>query len=279
VYLLFNKYVTKSVFVFVPIYVLFELFIDTMNFSFPWLILGNCLSNSDYLPQIYEYTGSIGGSMILLSVAYLLYFYRNNVSLLFTLSLFCFLYTYGYYCVYSDLKENKNVGDTEKWLLFNPENYIKKYKYIYNNDLFFYLKDEIKSNCYDKVFIPESTFKSIYFKNFENSLLFDYFRKISIENNTEFYFGASGVLKKGILSNVFVYLDKNTVQVRAKEKLVPFSEYTPTFLRSFLNKYVSFDLLCDNDWKNFKNKKRELHLVCYEIAYSSFVINPMVLYL
>jgi|GEM_PF-674907 len=273
VYFLYNKYITKSVFVFIPIYVLFELFIDNINFSFPWLIIGNCLANSDYLPQIYEYTGNIGGSIVLLLIAYLLYFHKNIIYVLLTLLLFCFLYIYGYYYFRSDLRENKNIDiqDTEKWLLFNPENYIKKYKYIHNNDLFFYLKEDIKNNCYDKIFIPELTFKSIHFKNFKNSLLFDYFREISIENNTKFYFGASGVLKKGILSNTFVYLDKDTVQVRAKEKLVPFSEYTPIFLRSFLKKYISFDFFISNDWKNFKNEKRELNLICYEIAYSTFV--------
>jgi len=270
-YFLFNKYVAKSVFVFIPIYVLFELFIDNIDFSFPWLIIGNSLSNSNYLPQIYEYTGNIGGSMIFLLITYLLYFYRNIISILFVFLLFSWLYLYGYYCLESDLRENKNIQYTEEWLLFNPENYIKKYKYIHNNDLFFYLKDEIKSNCYDKVFIPELAFKSIHFKNFKNSLLFDYFQEISIENNTEFYFGASGVLKKGILSNTFVYLDKDTFNIRAKEKLVPFSEYTPVFLKSVLNKYVSFGFFYSNEWKEFKNIKKELHLICYEIVYSSYI--------
>lgn len=270
IYYLFNKFVKKSLFIFIPIFILFELLIDSVNFSFPWLILGNCLANSIYTPQIYEFTGSIGGSLIILLITYVVFKNKSKTyKLLIILFPFCFLYLYGYYITTYSLK-NKPSKKYIKCLFFDPDESAEKY---YNNHetAYYLMKKLSNNNTFDKILVPELTFKSISFKSYQKSIIHDYMKEICKNNNSEIYFGASGTIQRKKLSNIFVYINNNEFYRKAKEKLVPYSEFTPEFLRKILNRNISFDYINDTKWTPLKNKNKELPLICYEAMYSSYV--------
>jgi apolipoprotein N-acyltransferase len=268
IFFIFNKYFKKKLFIFIPIYLLFELFLDSVSFSFPWIIIGNSLSNSAFAPQIYEYIGSLGGSFLILTTAYFIV-KINNIwyKLLIILFITIFLYSYGYYSTNSNTEDESD--EKYKYLFFDPDNYENKNKYFDNNDIIYYLKKKTQHNKYEKIFIPELTLKSISFNNFEKSLLSDYIKDICNNCDSKLYFGSSGVIQKGLLSNIFVYSDGINTKFKVKEKLVPYSEYTPKFLRNILNRNISFDYIENESFK--KQNNNELYLICYEVVFSNYI--------
>lgn len=268
IYFIFNKFIKKNLFVLIPIYLLFELALENVNFAFPWLTIGNSLSNSLLAPQLYEYIGSLGGSFIILFTAYLIILINQyKYKLLIVSFVIGIFYSFGYYSIrnqkQSDQKQKFN------YLFFDPNQYETKNKYYSNNDIIYHVKKNINNKKYDKIFIPELTLKSISFKNFEKSLLFDYIKEMCSNTNSKIYFGASGVVQKGKLSNVFVCTDGINTNLKLKEKLVPYSEYTPNFLRDILNRNISFDYAVNNLYP--KSINDELFLICYEVVYSSYI--------
>ena len=72
-----------------------------------------------------------------------------------------------------------------------------------------------------------------------------------------------------MLSNVFVCSDGIDTNYKVKEKLVPYSEYTPKFLRNILNRNISFDYIENESFK--KQNKEELYLICYEVVFSNYI--------
>lgn len=272
-YFFFNKHIKQSLFAFIIIFSLFEIFLDISNFSFPWLIIGNSLSNSDLTPQIYQYIGSIGGSLLMLLIAFLIYrVNKNSQKLIIFLSFTSFLYIFGFSKLnFNQPKDNKK--ELINCLFFNPDKYIKYGKYYNNEELAFFIKNKINNKHYEKVFVPELTFRSISFRNFENSIVYDYIKEVCLKSKSQFYFGASGVVKKGNLSNIYVSTNGLEILKKTKEKLVPYTEYIPEILRKILKNNLSFDYTDYNTWKIEKTKTKELPIICYEIIYSDYVNN------
>lgn len=271
IYFLFNKYIKPSLVAFIFIFGLFEIFLDTSNFSFPWLIIGNCLSSSNFTPQIYEFIGSIGGSLLLLITAYAIFIINKKIyKAIIFFTLLMFLYFFGYYAINFNTKK-EDEKEYINCLFFNPDKYMMLDRYYSNEEIAFFIKKNTKNRHFDKIFIPELTFKSISFKSLKNSIVLDYIKETCQKENSIFYSGASGVLKKGYLSNVYFRTNGIEIHEKSKEKLVPYTEYTPKLLRNLLDKNISFDYIDYNEWLIEKKKNRELPLICYEVIYSNYV--------
>ncbi|CAM3579779.1 nitrilase-related carbon-nitrogen hydrolase [Flavobacterium gelidilacus] len=269
-YYFINKYLKKCLFAFIPIWILFEFFLDYLDFTFPWLIIGNCLSNSKFLPQIYELIGSVGGSFILLILSYFLYKSKNfKAKILYSTLFISGLYIFGIYSVFGKVDNSTTIK--LNYLIFDPEKFYKINKYIDNEELAFYLKKKVDYFNVDKILLPEQAFRSISYKNFENTLVYDYLKAICKKNNTEIYFGSTGVLEKGKISNIVVLFNERQMLIKTKDKLVPFSEYIPNFMRKLFPKRISYDYIDNDDLKTIKVLSKELPVICYEIISSNYV--------
>ena len=263
-----------NIFLFIPIWILYEAFHNFSSISFPWLTLGNLFSTNVYLVQWYNYTGVLGGSLWFLTICYFLYYtiyVRNHkyylISVLFIffpLSLFS-MYTYF-------IKESKNdiILKNQTFITFNNQ---KVSDSLNGKDLAFYILKKTRNiEAKNKVLIiPETTFKGLNIDKFQNHLVYKFLEKIITENGfKEVYFGTSMYKSKQYIANGSVFISNNTNYTKTKEKLIIFNEYVPKVFSTALYK-KKFNPYAKDTSKNIIDDLGILPLICYEAFYSYYV--------
>ncbi len=258
-----------NLFLIIPIWLLTEQLIDLSDFSFPWLIIGNCLSNSLYLAQFYEYTGVLGGSFFMLIITFLLFqkkYFLAAIQILFVVIL-------NYFTTTPSENYDESKIKSEKFLTFNSENYYKKINYVNNEELAFYIKEKISKYKIDAVILTEQSFRGINYQYFKTDLTYKYLNELVKKQNTKFiYTGITSVLEKQCLTNSMLVIDKNQQLIKIKNKLVPYTEYIPQIFGKYLHKF-NFGYLKNDSLVKIKLKTAVLPLICYESIYSHYVSN------
>lgn len=273
-----------SVIYFIPIWILYEIFNNFSNISFPWLSIGNVFSTSVYLVQWYQYTSVLGGSVWFLIICYLMYYAINTNSYKYYLCLallifpICLLSLHIFY----NKQNNDDILKNKTFIIFNNE---KVSDSLYGKELAFYiLKKTRKIKGDNKVLIiPETTFKGLNIDKYENHIIYIYLKKIITENGfEEIYFGASMYKSKQYIANASVFITNNTNYTKTKEKLVMFNEYVPRIFSKTLNK-KKFNPYAKDTSKNIITDLGILPLICYEAFYSYYVFqenrNAKIMYL
>lgn len=273
-YFLSTKSKCLNGFIFIFIWITYELIQNFIVISFPWLIIGNVFANQTYLIQWYEYTSVIGGSIWFLCSSYIIFTFLNDKKKLkyFLFLLFLFLpIIFSFFL----LKKNTRMKEfffEKKVVLYNPEFNKKK---IENSELAFFLYSKIKGMHNVDLFIaPEHTFNNINIDGFKKSLTKKFLTKLLNETSVkELYFGTSmykSNKKKNIFTNGSIFLTPKKTYLRIKKKLVPFNEYIPKFFSQFINK-KSFEFnIKDSEVELILNKKIT-PLICYEVFFPFFV--------
>ncbi len=134
-----RNFTKHNLFLIIPIWILTEQLIDLSDFSFPWLIIGNCLSNSFYLTQFYEYIGVLGGSFFMLIISFL--FYQKKYVLVAIVTFLVIIL--NIIATITTINCDESKIKSEKYLAFNSEDYYKKINYVNNEELAFYIKEKI----------------------------------------------------------------------------------------------------------------------------------------
>ena len=264
-----RNFTKHNLFLIIPIWILTEQFIDLSDFSFPWLIIGNCLSNSLYLAQFYEYTGVLGGTFFMLLITFL--FYKKKYFLVSATFLLIGFLNFNATKTVNKI-DSKNIT-SEKYLTFNSEHYYKKTNYINNEELSFYIKEKIKNYSVKAIVLPEQSFRGINYKFFNSDLTYKYLNELIKNKNAELICtGITTVLEKEYLTNSVLIIDKNNNLIKVKNKLVPYTEYIPRFLGRYLHKF-NFTYFKNDSLSKIKIKNAVLPLICYESIYSHYVAN------
>jgi apolipoprotein N-acyltransferase len=123
----------------------------------------------------------------------------------------------------------------------------------------------------DFLIIPEQTLRSIKYSTFKSELSYKYLKNIINEKKIKNIFvGISGFYTKNKLANSIAFLNNEKILLKNKNKLVPYTEFTPVFLRKMLDRY-SYEFETKDSLKEIKKDLNILPLICYESIYSDYV--------
>jgi len=267
-FLILKKAKSKGLIIFIPLWLLFEYFQNTVNISFPWLTIGNVFSSQVYIIQWYEYTGVLGGSLWFLVTSYYLFKAINYKNAKYYYMLFVWFLIPVLASILMLKNEKIEETSTEKVLVFNNE-FLKKKN---NLDISYYLYDTIKSIKGVRTLItPEYSFRNLNIDKFEKSFVFKYFRKIIAETNIEkIYFGTLLYKKNDGIANGSVFMTEKKTFFKVKKKLVPYTESMPKIFYIFFNKMFFNDKMIDSE-AGLISEERILPLICYEVFFSLYV--------
>lgn len=267
VFYILRNVTNKNLFLIIPIWTIFEYMLDVSNFSYPWLTIGNSLSNSIEIIQWYKYTGVLGGSIWLLITAFFLY--KRQIKKMLFLLLFPITFSLVDYS-----KEIILCDDYEYFIVFNNEIYNQKEKYLNNDKLAFHICKKIKLLKEIKesnLILPEQTLRAFNYQKIDNSLPIDYLKKLINENSIKsIYVGVAGMVNDSQMANSIILLDKTNQFLKVKKKLVPYTEYLPKITKTFFNK-ITYEYNVKDSLSNIKFKNKTLPIICYESIYSSYV--------
>lgn len=264
-----RKYRDK-IWIFIFIFFLFELANNLVTSSNPLLTLGNLMGNQVIFIQWYKFTTSLGGSIWILALSYLLFeaikrrrkSYYVKAILVFSIP-----------AIFSLTIYNKNVNSPKRnILIFNKAKYrgdkndISISKYLLEK-----LTKRLDTLDYEYLLIPELTFK-YNINNIDNSFSFKTVNKIFNETKiSNIILGCEIKLKGNRAINSLLILNKNDKKFTIKKKLVPFTESLPSFWGKIINKIKFVTAFKDNK-KEIINQLNILPLICYEGYYPNFEI-------
>ncbi len=252
----------KKILLLIPIWLTFEILVNTISFSTPLLTIGNTFSTQVSLIQWYKYSSVIGGSFWFLLITFLLYKrkYSYFTILLIIPSIFSlFLYNVNL----------KTYNGTLKITIFNSS-FLSNKKVLERNKALYILN---KLNHYqnsDLLLLPESTitFNSKFYKNTINYKILN--EMVTNQKIKNILFGANIKVDKIKRINTGIFLTKNKTYIKVKKKLVPYTESIPKLINYFYKK--------DNFSYNFKDNSNEIvkkyhftPLICYESFFPFFV--------
>jgi len=274
VFYILRKRYNVTTLVFIPLWLFFEYVQNSYHFSYPWLTLGNLLSNQTYLAQWYQFTGVLGGSLWLLLISYfifqIIFLKKKNLNLLFItillpsiLSLFLL-----------DIKIKKvDLGVSDRFITYNNQyntQILQKDKLAFN-----IIKNIDTLGCYKSLIIPEQTFRGMYNNNFSNSLTHHYFKTLIINGIVEnIFIVTTGFLKKDFMVNASITVTKDTLYGKVKNRLVPYTEYIfPKLYPYFNKKFYRGDV--EDSSEQIINTIQILPLICYESIYSFYVADKI----
>lgn len=268
IYYLISIYYFK-IYVFIIVFLLFEILLNTLSSSNPMLTIGNVLGNQIYLSQWYSYTTVLGGSIWLMFLSYSIHqFYtykKRNVFLILILAFIPVITsTYLYYSK-DNLSFNGKINYADI-IIFNPEHYNGKKD---NANISLHLYNKLKNTNASFLILPEGLLK-FDSSNFKNTFTFKILKKIIKESSIEnIFFGAEILVNKNEKLNIAILLNENEVLVKVKEKLVPFTEYIPKRLRPFYKK-KTFVTNYQDETEEIISKYFFQPLICYDGFYPFF---------
>lgn len=277
-----SKKFILSIFIF--LWVLYEAFHNFSTISFPWLTLGNVFSTNIYLIQWYKYTGVLGGSIWFLFMSYFLYksLKKNNYTYLkYTGIIFSLVSFFSFYCLIEG-KSKKDDLSGKTFVTFNNEKVVDSLK---GKDLAFYIYKLTKKIDHKKkiLLIPETTFRGLNTEKYENTLIFNYLKKIITDNGFEqIYFGTTMYKPQKYITNSSVFMSENKSYTKTKEKLIISNEYVPKKFSAISNK-KSFNPFAHDTSEQIIREFKVLPMICYEAFYSYYALgknkNTKIIYL
>jgi apolipoprotein N-acyltransferase len=283
-----------GLFLFVIYWISFEYIHYHWEFSWPFMNLGNWLGQIPIQIQWYEYTGVLGGTLLILIINILIYFSIKHIFekkikdlILTSVILFCLITVT---LLFSDKLYQKNIGNNLKLKIKliqpNIDPYTKKYNTkLFNeqitNQIVLASIDTSKTEC---CIFPESSFPS--FVN-EQRLESDSVLKL-IKNKLLLKNGAilGGLYSFSLINGDTLYYNSafmlsNNIQLYHKSKLVIGVEKMPfqsifNFLEDWNLNFGGFtsSLNTDNDRKVFSSPDTTWQIapvICYESIYGQFV--------
>lgn len=279
-------FVKVSAFLFIPIWIIYELFHNFSSISFPWLTLGNLFSTNICLVQWYQFTGILGGSFLFLVICYFLYCAINSKNYKYYLNIclliFLPLTAYSLYAFYSKTSFSDEILKNKTFVTFNKANVSDSLK---GEDLAFYILKKTRNIDTDNkvLIIPEATFKGLNIDKYQNHLVHRFLYKIITENGfKEVYFGTSMYKPKQYIVNGSVLITSHKNYTKIKEKLIIFNEYVPELFSRALNK-KKFSPYASDMSNSIVKDLGVLPLICYEGFYSYYVLqkhrNAKIMYL
>ncbi len=267
-----------------------ELLSLNWDLNFPWLILGNLLSNHIKLIQWYEFTGVIGGSIWVLSINILLIevFLFNRKIFLSALVI----------CVPIILSlslkwQNQLVtsGESRKFLAIQPNiepHYEKKnMPYILQmNKVANLIKSSPDSINY--LILPETTLERTLINHIDSTPYLPYFASIT-KHDSQFSIIAginlSEINKYNEIDNynsVISFGNNHVLNMYHKNKFIPFSEkipYANVWNKELKRQFDSFFDSCDLSTKESDvqhkliNGDKLTSLICYEGLFGEYTAN------
>ncbi|MEM8937877.1 MAG: hypothetical protein AAGC64_00860 [Bacteroidota bacterium] len=266
-----------SIYSFSAIFLLFEYWINTISFSYPWLTIGNLLSNQILLAQWYQYTGVLGGSLWILIVATLFVnLYRRNINFFVPSITFCAPIIFS--LVILSINDLEKGGKTYKVATFSFQNIPPKAD---EKQIAYKIYRQFKNEQnLDAIIVPELTFRGLNKETITKDFVFKQFKRLSDKGVSKLLFFGSSLndnLANITNSSITIGLsDDNKPLIRNKKKLVPWNEYLPSAFRAPF-KRTFFDPTIPDDTEMFKSKNLPMPFICYEVFYSFFVgknLNP-----
>ncbi len=268
IYILLRRKGILSILGFIPLFLLFEWAINVSNFSYPWLTIGNVLSNQTYLVQWYEWSGVLGGSLwlLLLSYASIGKLVRPLTSFIIVL---CVPIGISLFMFENSDRSTELAINSQTVLTFNG---FKKQDSVMADELSFFLMKEIERNNCNITLLPEHTFRGIKRKEIDRNLSLKYLRTLTAKKpNISILVGATMNQGDGVLTNSAILLNQGAMLQKVKRKLVPLNEYLPKSIARLLKKSTfSLDYPDDTD-KILEENFRMLPSICYEMFYSFFI--------
>lgn len=254
---------------FIISWIFIEWLLTNWDLAWPWLNLGNVLSNQWYLIKWYFLFGTYSGSLWMLFISYLIYLillkrnvYKNSfaLALVLLLPLTSFIFN-----TFSKLEEGKNT----KILTYCPSYNAKKRdsNYRKTKNLFRFINSH---KTPDIIITPELFYEDLYVNDLKNKDLSFFYKKIfESKPKTIIFVGTEIDNSEKIKFNGISVISKDTILFRTKKKYVPITEYTTKFLRPFFGEsYYSKNSIDDND--KIKNDNKIFPFVCYESLFSTF---------
>ncbi|MEE2954353.1 MAG: apolipoprotein N-acyltransferase [Bacteroidota bacterium] len=154
VFLIFSK--SKNILGFRLGYFSFIIFWISMEYlhlnwdlAWPWLIIGNVFANTPNFIQWYEYTGILGGSILVLMINVLLFTYwkhRNFKNLMFSSGIILSCYVISYFLNDNNIIDNKEEGFEVVIVQPNIDPYLDKFSLNYKEQMDIFLnlaKDKV----------------------------------------------------------------------------------------------------------------------------------------
>ncbi len=251
------------------IFISFEYYFNNQEYSFNWLNFGNVLGNQIYFAQLYSSIGTIGGSLFLLIIGYLLFYiyqYKSSkiiISGVLLMSVLPFVYSVYEYTKVSIYEKSDliTIGYLSPEYLSenNGHNLSKKvYKLLKSN-----------SNI-DFFVLPETSMQNISMSELFKGKKLPYFRRIKLEfPKTKIIIGSEIKISKKNKVNSLIVMDSLDIIQKVKTKYVPFLEYTPSYLE-FSDKTYYMKTVEDNS-SEIISKYKFLPLICYESFFSDYI--------
>lgn len=255
---------------FILIWILCELLINNFSFPTPLLTIGNALANQIHIIQWYSYTSIIGGSIWMFLMGYFLNFSKKgnikNILMFFIILVLPILFSLEiyYFSTSSPIKNNENYKIT----VFNPSFYQDSSN---QNNLATYLnqkKDQFLNS--ELLIIPESSFQfnSI---NYKKNITYYKLKNITKKVNINIIAGTNLRIVDNTFINGALFINKNISYFKSKQKLIPYSENTPFFIRFLKGK----------DGVNIKNTSIENTIenlgfstyICYDAFFPFYILN------
>ncbi|MAU17165.1 MAG: hypothetical protein CMH46_16680 [Muricauda sp.] len=258
-----------SVYAFLAIFLIFEFWLNSISFSYPWLTLGNVFSNQIFLVQWYEYTGVLGGSLWLLLLSTLgVGIINRKKKLLGFVVVFCVPVLFSLFLlVMKDYKEDKLV----RIGTIDIEGAMKR---VGDKEVAYHIYRSFKNERdLDAILIPELTFRGLDKEKVTSSFVYNQLKRLVKTGITKtVYFGSTLVDEKVNITNSLVILravDTDAPWIKNKSKLVPWNEYLPSSIARWFKKSFFANNVKD-DFKAISESSLPIPFICYEIFYSFF---------
>ena len=187
-----------SVYAFLAIFLIFEFWLNSISFSYPWLTLGNVFSNQIFLVQWYEYTGVLGGSLWLLLLSTLgVGIINRKKKLLGFVVVFCVPVLVSLFLlVMKDYKEDKLV----RIGTIDIEGAMKR---VGDKEVAYHIYRSFKNERdLDAILIPELTFRGLDKEKVTSSFVYNQLKRLVKTGITKtVYFGSTLVDEKVNITN------------------------------------------------------------------------------
>lgn len=250
---------------FVLIYIVFELLLNLLEHSIPFVGLGNFFAQNAEAVYWYSYTTSIGGSFWLVLIGWIYFKFKNYYLVVL---MFIFPIIFSLWISQLNFKKTQELPHI---------NIISQSHENSNIDYLATLEEELKnipffdSNSKTFAILPEASIQGVNLNKFKNSI--NYLRISKFTNKGVIFVGGVTFYNtetKKPLTGALIFKDKEDFHFQSKKKMVFYTEFIPDFFSTIfgVNKMTYF-FDKNNLFPHYKDDFSVL--VCYEAFYPFFV--------
>lgn len=259
-------------FVFVVLWLIYEMVNHYLFLSWPWLTFGNAMSNAHYFVQWVSFFGIYSVSGWLLTLGFMLNGIvkarknkekKNRLKrFILVLNFPILLSVIQYFLIPSHQDAPVKIS------VYIPENpnlkNIDKTRALYNYSKF--------NSTVDFILTPELFLKSVQLSSSLNRKHNFYFiDQVLLENPpATLVLGAEVKNHDGKLFNTIIFYNSMELFVKSKKKYIPVQEYTPSYLNLIFGKSF-YELNIDDDQDEIISEYGVMPLLCYESLFSGFI--------